>query len=99
MLTLLCEQKFINLELKINHQKCFRSMIHSQTKIPECLFYSIEKTDVFILILWELRWIIERSVTLTKLNLNHHTRSLYPFLFLSSLCLSQCDMTQTEIAG
>lgn len=50
MLTLLCEQEFIYLGLKTNHQKCFRSMIHSQTKIPECAFDSIDKTDVFILI-------------------------------------------------
>lgn len=50
MLTLLCEQEFIYLGLRTNHQKCFRSMIHSQTKIPECAFDSIDKTDVFILI-------------------------------------------------
>jgi len=47
-------------------------MIHSQTKIPECLFDSIENTDVFILSLWELHWKLKRSVSLTKLNLNHH---------------------------
>lgn len=101
MLTLLCEQEFINLGLKSRHQKFFRGVIHSQTKILECLFYSIEKAFILSLYLNSMGIMLENKkvYVFNKAKFEPSHVIISPHFFLFFFSLSQCDMTQTKIAG